>query len=253
MKRPLTPDERAVLRRVLIGRPLLLAQVDQAEVVSHWRPDSVSVDLVVRNAIPDGDLDGVLPQRAMVAEAGEILVWVTEGVLSGLEYAWYLDPPTALPDASAISLPDVIAELPDWLNRIAEEGGSAHFDELGLSWQDPAQWLTVLAASATALARTDRTVAVVVPLQLRETVPAQVDWDLVKSTVHDQEPPSVAVIQTAAMRIVELDVEEHRFPLPGVDGADYAYVRYWRDPEEIAAGEAYSGAAYFVRDLPALA
>ena len=104
MTRPLNPDERAVLRRVLSGRPLLLAQVDQAEVVSNWGPGSVSVDLTVPNAIPDGDLSGVFPQRALVAEVGEILVWVTRGVLSGLEYAWYLDPPTALPDAAEISL-----------------------------------------------------------------------------------------------------------------------------------------------------
>ncbi|WP_406636362.1 hypothetical protein [Amycolatopsis sp. WGS_07] len=246
MTRPLTSNERAVLRRVLIGHPLLLAQVDQAEVVSNWAPGSVSIDLTVPNAIPDGDLTGVFPRRAMVAEAGEILVWLTRGVLSGLEYAWYTDPPTTLPDAAAISVPGVLEE---WLNRVAESGGSAHFDELGLDWQHPARWLTVLDTAATPLARTGRTVAVVVPLRIRETVPAQVDWELVKSTVHDLEPPSVVVTQPAAMRTVELDVEEHRFPLPQVDGADYAYVRYWRDPEEIVAGEEYTGAAYLVRDL----
>ncbi|GAA1034176.1 MULTISPECIES: hypothetical protein [Amycolatopsis] len=67
----------------------------------------MSVDLTVPDAIPYGYLSGVFPRRALVEGVGEILVWVTQGVLSGLEYARYLDePPTALPDAAEISFPE---------------------------------------------------------------------------------------------------------------------------------------------------
>lgn len=104
MTRPLNADERAVLRRVLEGNRVLLAQVDQAEVVSSWSPGSVSVDLTVPDAIPDGDLSGVYPRRALMGDSGEIIVWVTRGVLSGLECTWHVgDPPVSLPDPAAIS------------------------------------------------------------------------------------------------------------------------------------------------------
>ncbi|SFQ52983.1 hypothetical protein [Amycolatopsis rubida] len=78
MPRPLNSDERAVL----------LAQADRAEVVAAWAPGSVSVDLTVPDAVPDGELNGVFPRRAWVADVGEILAWVSWGALSGLEYAW---------------------------------------------------------------------------------------------------------------------------------------------------------------------
>ncbi|MFB9923981.1 hypothetical protein ACFORO_08120 [Amycolatopsis halotolerans] len=107
MTRRLNEDERAVLRRILAGRPGLLAQVDRAEVVATWAPGSVSVDIEVPGAIPDGDLNGVFPRLALVEDAGEFLVWVAQGVLSGLEYATYLgEYPTSLPDAETISFPE---------------------------------------------------------------------------------------------------------------------------------------------------
>jgi hypothetical protein len=50
--------------------------------------------------------DGPLPVHSVVKDAmgqpiGEIIVWITDGYLSGLEYAWYTDEPPAewpLPD-----------------------------------------------------------------------------------------------------------------------------------------------------------
>ncbi|MGW7537058.1 hypothetical protein [Amycolatopsis sp. NPDC054798] len=67
MTRPLNADERAVLRRVLEGNQVLLAQVDQAEVISSWSPGSVSVDLTVPDAIHVGDPPVSLPDPAAIS------------------------------------------------------------------------------------------------------------------------------------------------------------------------------------------
>ncbi len=52
--------------------------------------------------------DGPLPVRAVALDGqggfiGEVLVWVTDGYLSAIEYAWYTDEaPTELPPISQL-------------------------------------------------------------------------------------------------------------------------------------------------------
>lgn len=114
MARMLNERERALLRRVLTGHPDLLSQVDRAEVGAAWPGGSLSVDIDVPGADRTGGFTGVLPVRAIVEQAGgeqagepigELLVWVTGGTLSGLEYAWYTDePPVELPSPDQLAI-----------------------------------------------------------------------------------------------------------------------------------------------------
>ncbi|WP_329570255.1 hypothetical protein [Kitasatospora sp. NBC_01266] len=112
--RPLNAAEQAVLEHLLAGdfpgAPELRSQLEQAEVIATWTPDSVSVDLRVLAAERRAPLAaGLVPVDAQVLDergeyVGELLVWVEDGgVLAGLEYAWVTDEmPTALPPVERI-------------------------------------------------------------------------------------------------------------------------------------------------------
>jgi hypothetical protein len=106
--RPLAPSERAVLERVLAGTPALLAQLDHAQVLKPWYEGSASFDVMVQG--PPADVpDGVLPVDAQVhvggVFVGEILLWITGGLLSSVEYAWVTDePPATLPPAENVTV-----------------------------------------------------------------------------------------------------------------------------------------------------
>ncbi|MFD0782969.1 hypothetical protein ACFQZ8_03370 [Micromonospora azadirachtae] len=72
----------------------------------HGQP---SIDLDVPDFVPRADVDdGLLPVNAHVRGAsgdavGELLLWVKDGALAALEYAWYTDePPTSLTAADSI-------------------------------------------------------------------------------------------------------------------------------------------------------
>jgi hypothetical protein len=102
--------ERAVLHRILDGAQFpgareLSAQVDGARVVGGL---PTFLDLAAApSARPSSCKDGPVPLRPVVEPddevEGELLVWVTGGYLSGLEYAWYTDePPSAFPDPARI-------------------------------------------------------------------------------------------------------------------------------------------------------
>lgn len=98
--RPISADEKAVIRTVLgrasiRGSSLLLDQLDRA-VVSH------SAEWIIHVAFPDTRHgsplpDGPFPARAFVssyaAYQGEVIVWITDGLVSGLEFAWIGDEP----------------------------------------------------------------------------------------------------------------------------------------------------------------
>lgn len=114
--RPLNGHEAAVLRHILSaefeGAPELRTQVSLMEVVAVWGLGSVSVDfrLRERTASPSAQRAGRLPVHAEVMNeagqyVGELLVWLHEGVLAALEYAWVTDDmPTALPPVESIRL-----------------------------------------------------------------------------------------------------------------------------------------------------
>ncbi|MER5888297.1 hypothetical protein ABT160_31135 [Streptomyces sp. NPDC001941] len=121
---PITPRhlndaESAVLGKILsVDLPwagALRAQVETCQVVSQWASDSVSVDIepttatVPATGVGDGVLHVVgavraLPGAEMPFE-GEILIWVGNGFLAGIEYAWYGEEmPTALPSPERIEI-----------------------------------------------------------------------------------------------------------------------------------------------------
>ncbi|MFD5511659.1 hypothetical protein ACFWIB_28365 [Streptomyces sp. NPDC127051] len=113
--RPLNPAERVVLEYILVrdvtGSSELRSQIGQAEVVGTWAPGSVSTDLRVPEPVQRTSLaTGLVPVDAHVLDEqgqyiGELLVWVEDGALAGLEYVWITDEmPTALPPVERIRL-----------------------------------------------------------------------------------------------------------------------------------------------------
>jgi hypothetical protein len=88
-----------------------LRQLPAARVTASWDVDSPSIDIEVPDGVdkakvPDGPIPGRFPVRGSAgSHTGEILVWVADGRISGLEYAWFTDePPTRLPDVRAIEI-----------------------------------------------------------------------------------------------------------------------------------------------------
>jgi hypothetical protein len=109
--RPLSPAEHAVLARLVRALPpprgqQLLAQLATAKVTGGL-PTLLDLE-VSRTAAPAEVTDGPLPIRAFVEAAdgmveGELLVWMKDGYLSGLEYAWYSDAtPTEMPSPDCV-------------------------------------------------------------------------------------------------------------------------------------------------------
>lgn len=102
MGRELSDAERTVLRHVLIDHPTLRAQVDRTEVVRHWAPESPSIDLHVPDDVPPYEASSSPLSFGVVDEVGAftgwLLVWLENGRLAALEYAWVTDePPAELP------------------------------------------------------------------------------------------------------------------------------------------------------------
>ena len=111
--RDLSADERGAAAYVL-GDPrlpegaALLAQLDAARVTGGLPR---FLDLRVPSTVARTHAsDGPLPGRAIVRDAagdlvGEILVWMKDGYLSALEFAWVTDePPTTWPSPEHIEL-----------------------------------------------------------------------------------------------------------------------------------------------------
>lgn len=111
--RSLNSSERAVIEVILSageGRDALRSQLDHAQVVGTWAAGP-SIDIEVPDGLPrHGGVDGILPTCAQVRDAsgdavGELLLWIADGSLSALEYAWYADdPPSGLPEAVAVEV-----------------------------------------------------------------------------------------------------------------------------------------------------
>ncbi len=111
--RSLTSSERAVIEVILSaseGRDALRCQLDHTQVVGTWAAGP-SIDLQVPAGLPRHlGADGILPTLAQVRDAsgdavGELLLWIADGSLSALEYAWYADdPPSGLPEAVAVEV-----------------------------------------------------------------------------------------------------------------------------------------------------
>lgn len=112
-RRNLTTNEQAVLQFILgnasfEGAHELSAQINGTKVVGG---PATLLHLKAPNDSPKAAMtDGPAPIRAFVAEPegdieGEILIWVKDGRLSGLEFAWYTDTqPSELPEPGLIRL-----------------------------------------------------------------------------------------------------------------------------------------------------
>ena len=98
--RPISPEEAAVIRSILSQAAVrrsdsLFADLDGALVAKEttW-----ILDVKVSNQGEGSDLpNGPFPAQAFVPNSaeyqGEVIIWITDGHVSGLEYAWVSDPP----------------------------------------------------------------------------------------------------------------------------------------------------------------
>ncbi len=109
--RPLTTLEHQVISAILCadcpGVLELRAQLSTARVRGNWTPKgSPSIDLEVSSVAPAAPLSGpTLPVDVHVYDdqgrfLGELIVWLSNGKLSALEYAW-------VTDSAPLSLPNV--------------------------------------------------------------------------------------------------------------------------------------------------
>jgi len=101
----MSPQETEVIRAVVSEaspsvRDALIADLDGAMVSNEtkWILDVATFDAGSGSGLPDGPF----PARAFVPcnanYQGEVIVWLTNGHVSGLEYAWITDdPPTDWP------------------------------------------------------------------------------------------------------------------------------------------------------------
>ncbi|MEV6070630.1 hypothetical protein AB0L82_29140 [Nocardia sp. NPDC052001] len=93
------------------GAAELRAQLPVSRVVATWGIGSPSVDLETSSDVAAADVvDGLLPVGAEVRDesgvyVGEILIWVTGGYLSAIEFTWVTDcRPKVLPEPDAMRL-----------------------------------------------------------------------------------------------------------------------------------------------------
>ena len=101
--RSLTATEAQLLLKIIASSVFtegLAAQVANVRVEDG--PSPTFLRLVVGGpqdaSVPDGPLPGNFPVYRDAELVGEVLVWVKNGVLSGLEFAWISDvPPTQMP------------------------------------------------------------------------------------------------------------------------------------------------------------
>ncbi|MEU3014955.1 hypothetical protein [Nocardia asteroides] len=113
--RSLTDLESDVVTKLLsaggAGAGEYLMQIPYTQVVATWGLGSPSVDVVVRpgpqQAVSSGD--GIFANGAVTdpngSPIGELILWVENGWLSGIEYAWYTDDrPRTLPDPAQIEV-----------------------------------------------------------------------------------------------------------------------------------------------------
>jgi hypothetical protein len=103
--RGISPEEGAIVKAIVVASGIpegraLLDDLPGAVVL----PDAVWIyDVRTPNTAPGTSLpNGPFPAFAYVPSAaayrGEILIWITDGHLTGLEYAWVTDnPPTRWP------------------------------------------------------------------------------------------------------------------------------------------------------------
>lgn len=115
---PLTDAEKRVIRQLLVGDApdiaVLRSQVDHAWVVRTWIDGLPSVDIEIDPGVPRARAidDGPLSPPGVAFDddwvpIGHLMIWVENGALSALEYAWFSDvAPKQLPDNDHLRLED---------------------------------------------------------------------------------------------------------------------------------------------------
>lgn len=85
-----------------------VALLRQASIACIVKSTATMIDVEVPSGVPAVDLpNGPLPGQNLVVKndelAGEVIVWVREGLLIGVEQSWYTDaPPTSWPRPAEI-------------------------------------------------------------------------------------------------------------------------------------------------------
>jgi hypothetical protein len=113
MGRPLSADEKRVILRILNddfdGANALRRQVEDAFATRHWIEGLPSIDIMVGESSPAASSPVSSPITRTVIDGsgnpvGFMILWVEEGRISALEYAWVTDdPPTHLPPSEWIA------------------------------------------------------------------------------------------------------------------------------------------------------
>jgi len=107
VNRPLSADEKRVILRILDSdfdaAAILRQQIEGAFVTRRWIEGLPSIDISVRKTSPavPGRVRSPIT-RTVIDDSGNaigfVMLWVEEGRISALEYAWVTDdPPTVLP------------------------------------------------------------------------------------------------------------------------------------------------------------
>lgn len=111
--RALTKAESALIRWLLRpdfpGATALRKQLPKTRALGTWHPDWVSLNLsVAQDAAASEFADGPVPGEVWAYDTdghptGTVVLWVSDGYLSAVEYGWVTDePPTALPTTDAL-------------------------------------------------------------------------------------------------------------------------------------------------------
>lgn len=100
---------RWLLRPDFPGVAALRKQIPKTRALGSWHPDWISLNLTVaKDAIPSEFAEGPVPGEVWAYDAeghatGTVLLWVSDGFLSAIEFGWVTDePPTALPTCDAL-------------------------------------------------------------------------------------------------------------------------------------------------------
>lgn len=112
--RAISPAESALVAAILLGSNVphaggMVKDIDGARVSigPGWVLDVDIPGSELRSSLPDGPFPGRVFVPNSVEYRGEIIIWITDGKISGLEYAWITDqPPTRWPHLDEIQIVD---------------------------------------------------------------------------------------------------------------------------------------------------
>ena len=108
--RALSRTERALILKlvgVVENGQQLAKQVDHVRVCEDSTPTFLRLNVKDAQAanVPDGIVPGRFPVTRNDELLGELMLWVTDGWLSGLEFAWVTDSaPAHMPDADEVQI-----------------------------------------------------------------------------------------------------------------------------------------------------